>query len=78
MLVQIQNVPEKEKRTETYAHLEAGLFVKLALNFNDGFGPYLPKVKMNRYLIFGLSDVYVGLVRRGLLMAATEALQDVP
>ncbi|SRR6266403_2679610 len=78
MLIQIQNVPEKERRTETYARLEAGQFVKLALNFNDGFGPYLPKVEMNRDVKFGLSDIYVGLVRRGLLMAATKALQDVP
>jgi hypothetical protein len=78
MLIQIQNVPEKEKRTETYASLEAGQFVKLALNFNDGFGPYLPKVELNRDVKFGLSDIYVGLIRRGLLMAATKALQDVP
>jgi hypothetical protein len=79
-LIQIQNLTEKEKRAqpEAYASLEAGQYVKLALNFNDGFGPYLPKVELNRDVQFGLSDIYVGLVRRGLLMAATKALQDVP
>jgi hypothetical protein len=79
-LSQIQNLTEKEKRAqpEAYASLEAGQFVKLALNFNDGFEPYLPKVELYRDVKFGLSDIYVGLVRRGLLIAATKALQDVP
>jgi hypothetical protein len=38
----------------------------------------LPKVELNRDVKFGLSDIYVGLIRRGLLMAATKALQDFP
>jgi hypothetical protein len=74
-LIQIQKIPEG--RTETFANLEASQFIQLALNFNNGFEPYLSKVELNKDMKFGLSDIYVGLIRHGLLIAATKALQDV-
>src|SRR5258708_12371676 len=48
-LIQVQNLPEKEKRTETYARLEASYFVKLALNFNDDLKSYLSKINLNHH-----------------------------
>jgi hypothetical protein len=77
LLIQIQNIQEKEKGTEAFANLEAGQLIKLALNFNNGFAPYLPKVELNKDIKFGLSDLYVGIIRRELLIAAAKALQDV-
>jgi hypothetical protein len=75
MLIQIQNLTEKEKpEAEAYARLEAGQFLKLALNFNNGFEPYLPKVELNRDVKFGLSDFYLAAIRRALLLATTKAL----
>jgi hypothetical protein len=74
-LIQIQQLPEKG--TETFSRLEAGHFIQLALNFNNGFEPYLPKVELNKDVKFALGDLQIQMIRWGLLKATTKALQDV-
>jgi hypothetical protein len=76
-LVQIQNLPEKEKGTEISARLEASYLVKLALNFNDDLKPYLSKIDLNHDRKIEL-ELLLPTFRRELLTATVKTLQDVP
>jgi hypothetical protein len=74
-LIQIQNI--KEKRTDALANLEAEQFIALALNFNGSLGPYSSKLELNKDVKFALGDLFLEVLRGGLLKSATKALQDV-
>jgi hypothetical protein len=65
------------KESETFSRLEAGQFIKLALNFNTFLEPYSSKVELNKDVKFALGDLQLHVVRTGLLRAARAVLQGV-
>jgi hypothetical protein len=75
LLIEIQALPGKG--TETFARLEAGQFIKLALNFEVSVESYLSKIEMNKDVKSALDDLHLHVIRRGLLQATQKALQDV-
>src|SRR5258708_3170050 len=61
-----------DKESETFSRLEAGQFIKLALNFNTFLEPHSSKVELNKDVKFALGDLQLHVVRTGLLRAARE------
>ncbi len=75
LLIEIQSLPGNG--TETFARLEAGQLIKLALNFEVSLESYLSMIEMNKDVKSQLDDLHLHVIRLGLLQATQKALQDV-
>jgi hypothetical protein len=70
-------IEQLPRGTETFSRLEAGQFIKLALIFDMSVESYLSNIEVNKDVRDATDDIHLQFVRRGLLRAAREALQDV-
>jgi hypothetical protein len=73
----IQQFSQKKESSELFSRLEASQFIKLVLTFETFLEPYSSKIEMNKEVKFAMGDLQLHVIRRGLLKAAREALQDV-
>ena len=74
LLIQIQQLPPDKNATGS--RLEASQFVKLALNFDSSLESYTSKVGLNKDAKFAIDDNVLLVIRRELLRAALQSLQD--
>lgn len=63
--------------TETFSRFEAGQFIKLAQLFDVSIESYSSNIEMSKEMKGSFDDLHLTFIRRGMLRAAREALQDV-